>query len=281
MLVDDPIAPGWLRRSLCDRLETSSTRAGTSSGATLPKPTRPSSVSTSTSGSSQSMPRDPLRTTGMPGRLEGGCHLVGADRDRSGITGNEHPYGRSRQRHPSVSASSRSADSRPWSRPSRVPDGPSAQLPRQKTSETSTPAPEAVGPLARVGVQRLGADRLAGLAAAQRDRVRRRRQGAEVVVEGHDPVHLGHREVQHVGDRLDVLTGDVPELARHVVQDRQQRAALAQVLRRDGAHERDPVGRGRSGHAGAPEVPGVVAVTIVMRHAHRTRVNPRRGPGAT
>ena len=76
-----------------------------------------------------------------PGRLEGGGHVVGPDRDRGGVSGDEHPAGRGPQRHPSVSASSRSADSRPWRRPSRVPDGPSAQLPRQKTAATSTSSP--------------------------------------------------------------------------------------------------------------------------------------------
>ena len=35
----------------------------------------------------------------------------------------------------------RSPLNRPRSRPSRVPDGPSAQLPRQKTSATSTSSP--------------------------------------------------------------------------------------------------------------------------------------------
>ena len=188
------------------------------------------------------------------GRLEGGGHLVGADRDRGGVAGDEHPAGRSRQRQPSVSASSRSADSRPWSRPSSVPDGPSAQLPRQKTSVDLDVAAEAARPRARGVVQRLGSDRLAGLAAAQRDGVRGRRLGAEVVVEADHAVHLGDREVQHVGDRLDVLAGDVAELLHHLVQDRHQRTAVGEVLRGDGADQRGPVGRGRSRHQAAPEV---------------------------
>ena len=44
-------------------------------------------------------------------------------------------------RQASVSASSRSRDSRPCSRPSTVPAGPRAQLPKQNTSSTSTSAP--------------------------------------------------------------------------------------------------------------------------------------------
>ena len=68
-----------------------------------------------------------------------------------------------------------------------------------------------------------------------------------------NPVHLGHREVQHVGDRLDVLSGDMPELVGHVVEDRHQGTAVGEVLRRDGADQRGPVGRGRGRHQAAPE----------------------------
>ena len=60
-------------------------------------------------------------------------------------------------------------------------------------------------------------------------------------------MHLGDREVQHVGDRLDVLAGDVTELLHHVVEHRHQRTPLGEVLRGDGAHERDPVGQGPDG----------------------------------
>ncbi len=91
-----------------------------------------------------------------PGCLEGGRHLVGADRDRGGVPGDEHPPSRRPQRHPSVSASSRSADNRPWRRPSSVPDGPSAQLPRQKTCGDLDVVAEAARPGSRAVVQRLG-----------------------------------------------------------------------------------------------------------------------------
>ena len=150
---------------------------------TLAKPTRPASVSTSTSGSSQSMPRDPLRTTLRAGRLEGGGDLVGADRDRGGVAGDEDPAGRASTPRPPSARRAARADSRPCRRPSSVPDGPSAQLPRQNTSSTSTSAPRSPAAAARLGVQRLGTDRLAGLAAAERDGVRGGRCGAEVVVE--------------------------------------------------------------------------------------------------
>ena len=142
-----------------------------------------------------------------------------------------------------------------------MPEGPSAQLPRQKTSPTSTPAPRRVRPRPRVVVQRLGSDRLAGLATAQGNGVRGGRFGSEVVVEADDAVHLGHREVQHFGDRLDVLAGDVPELLHHLVEDRHQGAALGQVLRGNGAYECGPVGRGRGRHQSTP---GVSVVTILV-----------------
>ena len=55
---------------------------------------------------------------------------------------------------------------------------------------------------------------------------------------------VGDRQVQHVGDRLHVLARDVAELLDHVVEHRHQRAPVGHVLGGDGAHERDPIGRG-------------------------------------
>ena len=66
------------------------------------------------------------------------------------------------------------------------------------------------------------ATRLAGLAAAQRDPVRDRGSAAQVVVEGHDPVHVGAREVEHLGDDQHVVVGDVPVGGDDLVQHREQ-----------------------------------------------------------
>ena len=59
MLVDHADERRW-----CVAVEHSRVDVGRAS--TFAKPTRPRSVSTSTSGSSQSIPREPLRTTRAP-----------------------------------------------------------------------------------------------------------------------------------------------------------------------------------------------------------------------
>ena len=104
-----------------------------------------------------------------------------------------------------------------------MPDGPSAQLPRQKTSSTSTSAPRLP---ARARVSAYSASAPTDWQASPRHSATvcaAGRLGAEVLVEADHAVHLGDREVQHVGDRLDVLTGDVAELLHHLVQDGHQR----------------------------------------------------------
>ena len=91
-------------------------------------------------------PRDPLRTTLRAGRLEGGGHLVGPDRDRGGVAGDEHPVvGAVTATPPSARRAARATAGRAGGRRA-CPDGPSAQLPRQKTSSTSTSAPRLAGP---------------------------------------------------------------------------------------------------------------------------------------
>ena len=79
-------------------------------------------------------PARPVAPDGRASGLEGDGDLVGADGDGGRVAG--HPDGR--HDHSPVSCSSRAASSRPWSLPSSIPLGPSAQLPRQKTSRTST-----------------------------------------------------------------------------------------------------------------------------------------------
>ena len=71
---------------------------------------------------------------------------------------------------------------------------------------------------------------LARLAAAQRDHVRGRRGRAEVVVEAHDPVDLGHGQVERVGDDGDVGRVDVAERRQDLVQDGQQWPAVGGAM---------------------------------------------------
>ena len=189
------------------------------------------------------MPRDPLRTTGCPSCLEGGGHVVGPDRDRGGVSGDERPAGRGPQRHPSVRASSRSTDSRPWRRPSRVPDGPSAQLPRQKTAATSTPSPS-LPARARVASSSDSAPRLTGLAAAQGERCAQPAVQCGSRGASHHPVHLRDQRFSTVAI-VSTSSRATTQLLHHLVKHRHQGTAVREMRRGDGADQRGPVGRGR------------------------------------
>ncbi len=191
-------------------------------------------------------PQHPSRAVAAhrdPGGRDGVGDGIRTEGDGGGVAG--HPGGRHRH-HPPVRASSRSGDSAACRAPSTVPDGPTAHSPRQNTSPTSTSA-EPDPAVGRDGVQALGATRLAGLAAAQRDPVRGRGSAAEVVVEGHDAVHVGAREVEHLGDHQHVVVGDVPVGGDDLVQHRQQRPAQRAQLLGDGPHGRRPLGVRRGG----------------------------------
>ena len=112
------------------------------------------------------------------------------------------------------------ASSRPSGRPSSMPAGPTAHRPRQNTGSSVT-APSGVVPCqstpsrAQVcGRERVGAQRLAGLGAAELQHVPAGRVVAEIVIEGDDPVHLGAGDVQRRGDHRDgVAIGTQPNSA--------------------------------------------------------------------
>jgi hypothetical protein len=53
-------------------------------------------------------------------------------------------------------------------------------------------------------------------------------------------VHLGHRDVEHVGDDRDVRRVDVTQLVLYGVQDRQQRSAQLAQPACDRPHSFDP-----------------------------------------
>jgi hypothetical protein len=85
--------------------------------------------------------------------------------------------------------------------------------------------------------QRIASGRLAGLGPAEPEHMPARRLSAEVVIEGHDAVHLGARDVQRFGDQR--LGGflDIAELLLQRVEDRQKRTfaieAFPNALKRD------------------------------------------------
>ena len=83
---------------------------------------------------------------------------------------------------------------------------------------------------------------------------------------------VGDRQVEHVGDRLHVLARDVSELLDHVVEHRHEGAPVGGVLGGDGAHERDPIGRGARLSWTAPKGWGSRTVTPISVYA-------RHGPG--
>ena len=134
--------------------------------------------------------------------------------------------------------------------PSICPDGPWAHRPRQNTSATSTSS-AALQRFVALAVDLLDDDLgpagLQLLAATQADAVRDRGSAPEVVVEGHDPVHVGPGEVEDVGDDGDVVVVDVAVSRDDRVEDGQQRAAQVGELLGNGSHGCRPGGvcRGR------------------------------------
>ena len=124
-----------------------------------------------------------------------------------------HPHGRHRD-HPSVRRRADRAKSRPCSVPSTVPGRPDARSsPRQKTSPTSTsgePGPAVGGHGIQVSRPPAPGRPRPGTAAT---RCAGRGGAAEVVVEGHDAVHVGAREVEHLGDDRHVVVVTYPWVA--------------------------------------------------------------------
>ena len=142
----------------------------TSLGSTLAKPTRPASVSTSTSGSSQSIPREPLRTTIAPAASNAAATSSAPTETAAASPGTKTFVGRSspalRQRvdaltrQPAVQAAvERARTDRARSCRGRRPRRPPRPAPRSparpRVSAYSASAP----------------DRLAGLASTERDGV--------------------------------------------------------------------------------------------------------------
>src|SRR3954454_15932164 len=192
------------------------------------------------------MPREPLRTTGTPASSNAAAtssaptETAAASPGTKTLTAPSPPLLRE-----GVDAFAR----QPAVQPTVDGSGRAERAVAQAEDLVDLDAgPQLDGAVSGLDVQRLGADRLAGLGPAQGDDVHGGRLGAEVLVEGHHAVHLGDGEVEHLRDRLDVLARDVAELVDHLVQDGHQGASFVEVVAGDGAHERDPIGRGRGGH---------------------------------
>ena len=163
--------------------------------------------------------------------------------DRGGVA--RHPHGGHRD-HRCVRASSRSGDSAACRVPSTVPDGPTAQSPRQKTSPTSTSA--APDHRSAVAAWRSSAPR--AWQASPRQRATRCAgwgRAAEVGVEGHDAVHVGPREVEHLGHHRHVVVVDVPVGGHDLVEHRHERPAQPAQLLGDASHGCRPLGVRRGG----------------------------------
>ena len=66
----------------------------------------------------------------------------------------------------------------------------------------------------------IGTYGLARLRSTQFNDVAARRLATEVVIERHDPVHLGPRQIEGLGDHADGFVGDVTERSLQSLEDR-------------------------------------------------------------
>ena len=234
-----------------------SRRPPTSSGSSGPKPWRTPAISTSTSGSSHSMPREPVRTisTARAGCVRSGLRRarrrtsIGADSDGGRVPRNEDAHGHAPASFSSASslggrqpADDAAVQHRRWRR--RAQAEAVDRLQRDAAVGAGAAAGDAE-PILGARHQRLAAHRLAGLGAAQLEHVAAGRLAAEVVIEGDDAVHLGARQVQRVGERRHGRLGHVAERGLHLVQDLDQRIRPVAVLCRDG---RVPLSSAAGGH---------------------------------
>jgi murein endopeptidase len=120
-------------------------------------------------------------------------------------------------------------------RPSIIADGAVAHSPRQYTGSSVTLPSGAVVPMATPSraAARAAAGRLASFGATELEDVAARRFAANVMIEGDDAVHLGARQIQRLRHHHDRSLGHAAERFLQRLQDRQQRAVLASMLRND------------------------------------------------
>ena len=226
------------------------------------------------------MPREPVRTiaTSIPARRAAPRmargDVVGAAGDGGGVAGDEDADHAS---SPSMTASSRvgveaaddlAVDHR------RGAGGAEAEAVDGLEGHALGAGAAAAGAEARLGAgdEGLAAHRLAGLGAAELDDVPAGGGVAEVVVEGHDAVDLGARQVERLGDHRHGLAGHVAEGRLDVVEDRQERALAAGMPPDDGQ---------RLGLAPLGRAPHSLASPAPPRQASPTMAHAHAGPGGS
>ena len=159
------------------------------------------------------------------GRLEGRRHLVGPDRGRGRVAGDVDR----RHRAPALGQGGEALPAQP---------AVQAAVEHPRRAERAVAQAEDLSHLhvvAEVGRARPRVSAYNASAPTAWQASARHRAtvcagggcGAEVRVERDHAVDVGDRQVEHVGDRLDVLAGDVAELLEHVVQDRHQGSPVA------------------------------------------------------
>ena len=89
--------------------------------------------------------------------------------------------------------------------------------------------------LADVTAERFGADRLAGLGAAEMEHVAAGRHATEIVIERDDAMHLGSADVQCGGDQRFGVERHAAKYRLQSVQDRQTGALKTGIVGDDGA----------------------------------------------
>ena len=117
--------------------------------------------------------------------------------------------------------------------------------------------------------QRIASGSLTGLGPAELERVPARRLTAEVVIEGHNAMHFGARDVERFGDQRFGSFVDVAELLLQRVQDRQQRTFAIKAF--PNAGQRDILVPGDAGllavslmHCGQPGASPLICVSTHM-----------------
>ena len=206
---------------------------------------RPASVSTSTSGSSQYAPREPVRTTGHVGhRLRDfRRHLVGTNRARAGVgVARTRAVLTWRPEAGAIRASKRTGVSGAMHPVADAHRRPECAVPEAvHRLEVHTPVGGRLAfPRAERGLgvahQFAAAHRLAGLGHADLHDVVADRRLAQVAVEAHHAVHLGAREVERLRDHPH-------RSGRHVADALLHRQERGQQRRRSGVDRAQQVAK--------------------------------------
>ena len=204
---------------------------------------RPRGVSTSTNGSSQNMPREPLRTTltSKPAR-RGFVSRWRARRrprrQRAPRNRAEHKLSRSLRAsaHCRSRKSATLGETRPYGSPSSITAGDSAQFPRQNTCSTVRLPSGVVSPSltpSRFSTCCISASQPMDwhdFRAANLQHMLSRGRVAKVVIKTDDAMDFGVRNIQRASDQRRGGGIDISELFLQCMQDGQQSARQALQL---------------------------------------------------